>query len=97
MAATTRKARVTVTKAFGSCPIGYQEGDAVTIDLDTPEQRLRCPGAEEALEPYLEVVERNPAAEPMEFSASCQCPYSKSEVVFHLHVFPSPQKHESDT
>jgi uncharacterized repeat protein (TIGR04076 family) len=95
MAATNRKARVTVTKAFGTCPIGYHEGDAVTIDLDTPERGLRCPGVEEALQPYIEVAERNPAAQPMEFAASCQCPYSKSEVVFHMHVFPS--HHEQAT
>lgn len=84
-----RKARVVVTRAFGEpCPVGYKEGDAVSVDLNALAGAFRCPGVHEALEPYLEVAEQSDAPEPMQFAASCQCPRSKSEVVFYLHVSP---------
>lgn len=82
-----RKARVIVTRAFGEpCPIGYKEGDAVSVDLNAPEGAFRCPGVQEALEPYLDVAQQSDAPEPMQFAASCHCPHSKSEVAFYLHV-----------
>ncbi len=84
-----RKARVIVTRAFGEpCPVGYRAGDAVSVDLNEPEGAFRCPGVQEALEPYLAIAEESEVARPMQFSASCHCPHSKSEVVFYLHVSP---------
>jgi hypothetical protein len=52
---------------------------------------------EEALAPYIEAVEQDPVAKPMEFMASCHCPYSKSEVVVHMHVFPLQKDQECST
>lgn len=75
-------------RSFGSCPVGYREGDTVTLDLDTPDERFRCAGVREALEPFLEAVRQSTAPGPLRFSASCHCPYSKSEVVFYLHASP---------
>jgi uncharacterized repeat protein (TIGR04076 family) len=83
-----RKAQVTVTHAFGECPIGYREGDHISVDLLDPSAALACPGVREALEPYLAVAQRSGTPEPLRFVASCACPHSKTEVVFHLRVSP---------
>lgn len=84
-----RKARVIVTRAFGEpCPVGYKVGDAVSVDLNAPEDAFRCPSVQEALDPYLGVARQSEVPEPMQFAASCHCPHTKSEVVFYLHVSP---------
>jgi len=86
---TTRKARVTVTRAFGQpCPVSYHEGDAFSVDLDAPGAALRCPGVQEALEPFMNAGQESAVRDPLQFAASCHCPYSKSEVVFSLHLSP---------
>lgn len=87
--AVTRKARVVVTRTFGGpCPIGYKEGESVSVDLNDPEGSFRCQGVREALEPFLEAGQHSPIAESLEFAASCHCPHSKAEVVFYLHLSP---------
>jgi uncharacterized repeat protein (TIGR04076 family) len=87
--AAIRKAHVMVTRAFGEpCPIGFKEGDSIPVDLNAPENVVQCPGMKDALEPYIDVARDSEVSGPMEFAASCQCPYSKSEVVFYLHVSP---------
>jgi uncharacterized repeat protein (TIGR04076 family) len=92
--AISRKARVTVTRAFGeACPISYKEGDSVSVDLDAPEGAFRCPGVQEALAPYLEVARDSATPEPMEFAASCHCPHANAELVFYLHVSPPLRQH----
>jgi uncharacterized repeat protein (TIGR04076 family) len=84
-----RKAHVFVTHAFGeSCPVGYKTGDTIPVDLDAPEAAFRCPGAQEALAPYLGLARTSGTPEPMQFAASCHCPHAKSEVVFYLRVSP---------
>ena len=85
----SRIARVTVVKAFGHpCPVGYKEGDDISADLSAIEGELRCPGVRDALEPYLDAGEESHESQPMRFSASCHCPYSRSEVVFDLRLSP---------
>ncbi|HZT07067.1 MAG TPA: hypothetical protein VFC51_08555 [Chloroflexota bacterium] len=85
----TRKARVTVTRTFGTpCPVGYHDGEAVSVELQAPGRSFRCPGVQQALEPFLMVSQESDAPEPLRFYASCHCPISKSEVVFHLSVSP---------
>jgi uncharacterized repeat protein (TIGR04076 family) len=86
--AEARKARVVITRAFGTCPVGYEEGDALTVDLNATEESLRCPGVQEALAPFIEVATRSNTPDPLQFVASCHCPQSKAEVVFHLRVSP---------
>jgi uncharacterized repeat protein (TIGR04076 family) len=86
---TFRKARVRVTRALGSaCPVGYREGESMTVDLNSPEEAFRCPGVQRAIEPFLDAARKSSAPEPLEFVASCECPHSHSEVVFSLHMSP---------
>jgi hypothetical protein len=43
---------------------------------------------QEALAPFIEVAKKSGTPEPLQFVASCHCPHSKAEVVFHLRVSP---------
>jgi uncharacterized repeat protein (TIGR04076 family) len=80
---------VMVVRAFGQpCPAAYQPGDRFSLDEWWPEGSFVCERAFEALQPAVATFEDRvdrTTYPPCRVTASCDCPISRSEVVFALY------------
>lgn len=90
-----RKGAIRVLATFGPpCPQGYHANERFSTEIPAI-GTFQCPAAEEAMQPYLDFMERHVSAEempPCRFVASCQCPVSPTEVVFSFYTFPSGRR-----
>jgi uncharacterized repeat protein (TIGR04076 family) len=83
---------VMVIRALAAhCPAGYSPGDRFPLDLYDPENSFRCNGAYEALEPFIEQLQKGPGGElpACQYVGSCECPLTDAEAVFYLYTNPA--------
>ena len=84
-----RTPTATVLRNFGApCPVGYQVGESIPLGA-LQENAFRCKGANEALEPFLDLLKTSEYVDPdCSFRFSCDCPLADSELVFFLYTLP---------
>jgi uncharacterized repeat protein (TIGR04076 family) len=76
------------------CPAGYRTGERIPLNMANPSGSFKCEGAFDALEPFIDHVQERAEHEgdfpECQFFASCDCPISDQEMVFHLYTRPAP-------